>query len=345
MTAEPGTQPSGGVPRRTVARTAAWSVPVVTTALAAPTLAASTSETVDLDLQGHQSGSVIPAYSPDRLQMYELSMTSGFDAVNVGAAPVPTGTIVTLSFDSRMMGESTVNADGAALESAGTRTDGNATVASFLLPVEIPAGGMVSLDPDFTFADPLPWATNIEPYTVTISPPAGIEDANPGNNSSSSAARYHDTVDAVLSATWREHTLFTAEGDPLPLNVQDTVTITANSPGDVPSGGGLYFSAGTVYDGSAYTYDVYDELRIVSATLDGQDVLDSIIDETSSDPQDSYSWRVNVAIAGGQQLVVGVEADVSTRTREYVYSGPSVSFSTSRDRDDTNNRASAGPTP
>lgn len=344
MTSGVNTRSSKGVPRRTVTRTAAWSVPAVTTVLAAPTLAASASETVDLAVESQPFGDTFAAYSPDRYQIYEMMVPGGFDATNMGAVDVPAGAVVALSFDSRVASGASLEADGVAVPAEPSGTNGNVTTVSFSLPMALPAGATVSLRPTLTRMEPAPWATDIEPYTVAISPPAGTQDSVAGNNSTSMQARYHETNDAQLSATWRQHDLVTEAGDPLPIDVQDTLTITANAPGDVPSGSSLTVGGPSVYDGSEYV-DVYEEVSIVSAVLDGQDVTDQFELQPSSSTDDRRTWRIGVAIPAGQELVVDVDVTVATSTREYVYSGAWTQFFSARDRDEDNNRADTGPTP
>lgn len=344
MTAGVGTQHSEGVPRRTVTRTAAWSVPAVTAVLAAPALAASSSETVDLAVETQPFGDGLTALSADRYQMYEMMLPGGFDAINMGTIDVPTGAVIELSFDSRVFSGASLEADDVAVPAEPGGTSGNVTRVSFTLPMELPVGATVSFRPSLTRVEPTPWATDIEPYTVAISPPAGSIDDVAGNDSVSMEAHYYETHDAQLSATWRQHDLVTEAGDPLPISVQDTLTITPNSPGDVPAGSSLTVGGPSVYDGEEYV-DVYEDVSIVSALLDGQDVADQFELRPSSGIDDRRDWRINVAIPAGQELVVEVDIDVATSTREYVYSGAWTQFSSSRDRNDDNNRADTGPFP
>ncbi|WP_156466256.1 hypothetical protein [Janibacter sp. Soil728] len=346
MTSRFAAHTSAGVSRRTVAKTAAWSVPAVTVAAAAPTLAASTAATVDLMLQGQPFGDGVAGYSEDRSRMYELTLIGGFDATNMGTAAAPAGSTVNLSFDSRLFSGVTLTADDVAVTAGTPRTSGNLTTIPFRLDNPIPVGGLVSLRPSLVRVGgpEAAWATDIEPYTVTITPATGTTDSVPDNNSVSTTARYYDTNDAALTATWREHNLVTAAGDPLPINVQDTLTVTANTPGDIPTDSSLIIGGPTVHDGTGYV-DVFEDVRIVSATLDGQDVADTFVKQPSSGGDDRVEWRIGVAIPAGQQLVVDVDVDIATSTREFVYSGAWTQFMSQRDRDDSNNRADTGPFP
>ncbi|WP_157074907.1 hypothetical protein [Janibacter limosus] len=61
MTSHLAAHTSDGPSRRTVAKTAAWAVPAVTVAAAAPTLAASTA-TIDLALEAQPFGDGITTY-------------------------------------------------------------------------------------------------------------------------------------------------------------------------------------------------------------------------------------------------------------------------------------------
>lgn len=234
--------------------------------------------------------------------------------------------------------------DVTATGSTARRASGNLTEVSFALPMEIPAGGLVNLRPALTRVDPSQWATDFEPYTVAVAPAEGSADAVAVNNSVSTKARYYSTSDPELTATWRVHNLVTQDGEKLPINVQDTLTITANSPGDVPTDSSLTIGGPSVYDGTEYV-DVFEDVRIVSAMLNGQDVADTFVKQPSTGMDDRVEWRIGVVIPAGQKLVVDVDVDVATSTREYVYSGAWTQFHSSKDRDDSNNRADTGPTP
>lgn len=343
MSSDSNAQASPGVARRSVTKTAAWSVPAISVALPAPTLAASTA-TIDLAVETQPFGDGVSGFSPDRLRMFDLILAGGFDVTNLESAPAPAGSVVTLSFDRRLFTGATLTAATVAIASSGSQTNGNLMEVTFDLPTAIPVGGLVNLRPSLTRVAELPWAEDFEPYTVAVAPASGSVDAVAANNSVSFEPRYYDTSDAALSATWRQHDLTTGAGAPLPIDVQDTVTITANAPGDVPADSSLTIGGPTVSDGNGWT-TAFEGVTIVSAMLGGVDVSDQFVQDPVSPGADVFSWRIGVAIPAGEQLVVDVDVDVKTATRESVYSGAWTQFSSSRDRDDSNQRADTGPTP
>ncbi|WP_068264096.1 hypothetical protein [Janibacter limosus] len=156
--------------------------------------------------------------------------------------------------------------------------------------------------------------------------------------------RYVDTQDAALTVTWREHLLTTADGDPLPINVQDTLTVTANAPGDLPKGTMLTIGGPTVNDGTDWT-TAFEGATIVTALLDGVDVADQISQDPVAPGDDVFTWRINVVIPAGQSLVIDVDVDVTTQTRRSVYDGAWSQVLSTGDRDESNNRADTGPYP
>lgn len=347
MSSRSAAHPSADVPRRLVTTTAAWAVPAVTAAATAPALAASTAQMVDLALEGQPFGDGVSALSPDKLQKYDLVIVGGFDLTNMSDVDAPAGTTVTLSFDSRVFTGATLTADEVDVPADGgarRAAAGDITAIDFTLPTPIAAGAVVSLRPRLDRVNPTPWAEDIEPYTVQVTPASGTSDPVTANNSVSMKARYTTTSDAALTVTWREHNLVTSSGEDLPIQVPDTLTITANAPGDVPTDSSVTVGGPTVYDGSDYV-DVFEDVSIASATLDGRDVADVFEKQPSSGIDDRVDFRIGTAIPAGQELVVKLDIDVATSTREFVYSGAWTEFYSSNDRDNDNNRADAPPFP
>lgn len=339
MTADSNTRHSTGISRRAVTRTAAWSVPAVTVAVAAPTLAASGN--VDLKLEGLPMGSALRGFSPDRLQMYDILLVAGYNAFNVGDVTTPAGSTVTLSFDSRVMSLDSFEVNKEPATQMGTRTDGNVTTVSYRLPLEIPAGGLIGLDPDFTYETPAPWFSDVEPYTITITPPEGTTDANNGNNSAGAAVRYAPTVDASVAVSWERHNLYTSSGDALPINIPKSVRVEAMSPGDVEPGAVMYVNDPSTVESGGAEASAFDHVRIVSAELNGQDVKDQIVAESWGGAS-QHPFTVDVLIPEGQVLTVVFDIDLVTSPREDVTWPAAVSFfGGPGDRDEDNNEASA----
>lgn len=181
------------VPRRTILKTAAWSVPVVAVAAATPLAAASVA--ADLQLVPDPRGTTVHGESPDGLQSYEFPMAASFSATTLGATPTPAGSVVTLTFDSRLFSGPWLTLDtfgGTVVSVAGSTTAGNVTTATFVLPVAVPAGTALTFWPHF--APPAgstpPWYTDVNGYSVSIAPPAGTTDPVPGNNTVTSNPVY-----------------------------------------------------------------------------------------------------------------------------------------------------------
>ena len=330
MTEESMAGNARGVPRRSVTRTAAWSVPVVTTALAAPALAASLSETIDLSMEARPYGDAMRAFNEDKSRGYEIVASAGFDARNLGTEAV-SGAVVTVSFDTRLMSNPQLEVDGTVQSPAETRTEGNLVIATFPLPDELPVGGSVGLSPRLERAEPIPWHEDVEPYAIKISPPTGLVDANPGNNDVTMEPTYYDTHDAAVTATWARHELTASGGGTVPVYVHDTVTVTADAPGDVPTDGGFSVHSPQALIGSE-DVPIYEDVRIVSAMLDGQDVASAFeVDFVTDGGQ--YMWIVKNPIEVGQELVVKVAVDVTSDTVDSVSSEARAAYYTNYDRD------------
>ncbi|SFR51742.1 hypothetical protein SAMN04488591_1663 [Microbacterium azadirachtae] len=181
------------VPRRTILKTAAWSVPVIAVAAATPLAAASVA--ADLQLTPDPRGDTLHGVSPDGLQSYDLSVVASFSATTLGASPTPAGSVVTLTFDSRLFSGPWLTLDtygGTIVSVASSTTAGNVTTASFTLPVAVPAGTGLTFWPHF--APPAgstpPWYTDLNGYSVSIAPPAGVTDPVLGNNTVTSNPVY-----------------------------------------------------------------------------------------------------------------------------------------------------------
>ncbi|KJL33501.1 hypothetical protein [Microbacterium azadirachtae] len=180
-------------PRRTILKTTAWSVPVIAAAVATPLAAASVAP--DLQLTPYPLGDTIHGVSPDGLQSYDLGMVAAFGATTLGTDPTPAGSVVTLTFDSRLLSGPWLTLDaynGTVVSVTGSTTSGNVTTATFVLPVAVPAGTALTFWPHF--APPAgstpPWYTDLNGYSVSIAPPAGTTDPVLGNNTVTSNPVY-----------------------------------------------------------------------------------------------------------------------------------------------------------
>lgn len=311
--------------RRTVIKAGAWSVPVIAAAVATPLAAASTAGT-DLIVQWLPSGTDVGARSADDTRGYTLGLPSGVWVSTTSTTPVPAGSTLTVSYDDRVLGAPSATAAGVPLVSAGS--------GSFILP-EIPATG-AQLRVDIPYATKTAeWHEDITPLSVTATPATG-NDPDDSNNTVMLEARYFDTSDASLTATWRQVTVSTLSGLETATFV-DEVAIEALAPGDVASGRRVAFSTPESISGD---YPI-TSVSVSSATLDGVDVLPSI-GAAQSELYGRFTVPVNTGIPVGKTLVLKISVDAVTPSTEFVSStNVFVSFVGSNERDITNNDASA----
>ncbi len=179
-----------GIERRTILKTAVWSVPVVTAAIAAPLAAASTA--IDLVLTTLPIGEGITGTSPDGLSTYYLGWTSRYEASTTGPDAAPVGASIALSFDSRVFSSSNASIGATSLTEASSSTVGDVTTAIFTVPVAIPASGAsITITIGFLGIGPTPpWYTDVHPIAISLVPPAGYTDSNPANNTRSFSPVY-----------------------------------------------------------------------------------------------------------------------------------------------------------
>ncbi len=316
--------------RRTLLKTAAWSVPVVAIGIAAPAAAASTE--VDLVVRG-VSGDSVGAVSPDGVRAYSIPITHGFWLGTVGAAPAPPGSVATLSFDNRILGGPSLTVGGAAATPLGSpSTSGNRTTVRFTIPATIPAGED-SIPGTLDFETMLfgEWHEDIESFSLQILPTGPDPDLT--NNGWDVPARYYDACDASVSATWGTAAIPHENGEQFyTFPVLETVTVTALAPGDVPTGGEL-----SVRGPSGVTTGFV----VTSATLDGADVSGSLGTPVYDSSAGSYRIPLGLGIPAGQSLVVGLSIGLAATTSEYVSNGGNASFFGQNDRDQGNNYVSA----
>lgn len=187
---EQSTSIAPGIQRRAILKTAVWSVPVVTAAIAAPLAAASTA--IDLVLTTQPVGEGITGTSPSGLSTYQLSWTSRYDASTTGPDAAPAGASIALSFDARVFSASNASIGGVSLAEASSSTAGDVTTAIFTVPVAIPASGAsISITIGFVGIGTSPaWYADVHPIAISLRAPAGYTDPNPANNTHSFSAVY-----------------------------------------------------------------------------------------------------------------------------------------------------------
>jgi len=354
MTLEEQQTNRSGFSRRTALKAAAWSVPVVAAATAVPAYAAS-GDSVDLAMSGLPFGDTISAMSPDRMRSYSIAISGGFEVSNLGATDVAAGSLLTATFDARLLGDYTPtlgSQDGTPLTPAGdSSTSGDVTTASFLMPA-LPAGAE-PIEIYNTFGvwpgQDAGWYDDLQPFVRTVTP-LDATDSDPSNNVLTASVYYMDTVDAAVSVDWTTATIPNAydPGAPYVVDVPKTITIESLTPGGTSEHTSFSFSAPTVLSPAedpteAGTWTrAFVDATVVSALLDGVDVSSAISDEGGTgDNFRANFWLRDFAFAAGQTLVV--EVDVTLRTDPigdlYQNGGTFVQVSMSPDRDETNNRA------
>lgn len=135
-----------GINRRTVLTAAAWSAPIIATAVATPLAAASGAPQFDLFMSGLQQGSSVDLFTADLTMKYTDGFTGGFTLMNRGPEPAPAGTIVQMRYDNRIV---TPTDFEYRIGSADTQqplsyttpvSNGNESTVTFVLPVEVPVG-------------------------------------------------------------------------------------------------------------------------------------------------------------------------------------------------------------
>jgi hypothetical protein len=221
--------------------------------------------------------------------------------------------------------------------------NGNTTTVIFTLPAPIPTtepGARLSLS--FDTWNQNAWHEDIEPFSIMLLPPTG-GDSDSSNNGWTSEAEYFDTIDAAVSATWRPVTIVDGNGSSIVSNVIQTVTITANDPGEIPSGGSVTFGGPQASNEFAepYTYvDPFTDVTVTSALLNGVDVSALI---GTPEVRNRPTIPVNTAIPAGQSLVLTLAVGVISSAPGWVWPSGFVQFSGGQDRDQLNNNVQAPP--
>lgn len=283
------------------------------------------------------------ASSPDGLRAYTLPVTFRGRARVIGTTPMAPGSSLTLSFDNRLLDDATVEVDSTAAVAQTPTVNGNTTTVTFTLPVTIPttADG-VEIVIDFGVWNQEVWLEDVEPYSTLLLPATG-SDSDSSNNGWTSTAQYVDTSDAAVSATWRPVTIVDGNGANIACNVAETITVTALTPGDIPSGTQVYIMGPSASDGIVEPFDSINTLTgvtVTSAVLDGVDVSDLIGAPASS----TFTIPVNTVIPAGQSLTLTLDVDVISSAPGWVWPGGSAGFNGGFDRDALNNNIQA-PTP
>lgn len=340
MTLEDQQNSVPGFSRRTALKAAAWSVPVIAVASAVPAAAASV-EGVDLRIEWEfGAGESRTAFSPDGSRQYSISVPSFALVTNGGSADVAAGSLLTATFDARLYSAMDVYVGDAPLESTGATTSGNTVTASFLLPALAAGAPAVRLAPRLTRAsEQLPWAEDIESYTLTVTS-ATATDTVPSNNTVVAEARYEDVADVEMTAaTWGTKTVPNAQGGAaFIVDVPETFTITALS-GATVSEVTMILGIPSI-DGSA-SGPLFESRTITSALLDGTDVRDKITQPHSDAPY--VSVLEGISFAPGQKLEVALDVTLTSTAVEGVTNGggSTVSVSVPGDSSDANSNNTA----
>lgn len=121
--------------------------------------------------------------------------------------------------------------------------------------------------------------------------------------------------------------------------MHDTVTVTADAPGDVPAGSTFSISSPNA-SGDPEDVPIYEDVRIASATLDGRDVRSSF-DPDGVSPSGQYTWLLGTPIKAGQELLVEVEVDVTTDAHDSIEWQAGAGCYSSSDRDSENSSVKA----
>ncbi|WP_102193937.1 hypothetical protein [Microbacterium aurantiacum] len=333
---------TGGLSRRTILKASAWSAPVVALAVATPLAAASVA--VDLRLRGYSFGDTIFGRSPDGLRGYRIAILGGYGATTVGDTPTPGANLV-MTFDARIFGAPSATIDAQAATLLTTTTTGNTTTAIFSLPIAIPADGAeaeILISYGSITED---WYEDIAPSSVSILPSGGT-DPTPSDNTVTLTPTYFDTFDAGVTATWTTDTIPSAAGGAaFTVYKPASVSISSLAPGELDSSGSISVHGPTSLlstNPNVFT-GVYTGITVTSAVLNGNDVLASIGAPTGN-LQNGYQIPLNLAIPSGQTLTLGLDVEVDSAPREYVYPEhtSTVTFPPLfEDRDTSNNSVTA----
>ncbi|WP_054684092.1 hypothetical protein [Microbacterium sp. No. 7] len=314
--------------RRTVLKASAWSVPVVAVATMAPAAAATNG--FDLRLLGF-AGETLAKFNDDKTRYVEQSYTTGTALATVGTAAAPAGTVVTVSFDNRLIGAVTLHVEDVEVNAATTSPSGTTTTQTFVLTQAVPvavdelSGLRVRFGPQFVDDwDALPFYEDIAPYTVSVSPASGA-DPDTSNNGWSAAAVYGDAFDGAVSATWGE-TVIDVEGNPTVARHPETATLVSRGPGAIPAGARLYF--GLPEDGVT-------AFSVSSVTVDGDAVTD-LFGALQPELYGGYHVETTREVAAGSTVVLTLSTTFAASATTYPGT-PSVSLTTGPGETDTTN--------
>ena len=155
---------SRGISRRTIARTAAWSVPAVAVVAATPAYAAS-GTFWDAKISSHCDGTLLaPVHH------------AGFTITNVGNAVMPTGTQFTLSISGLASANVLQGAGLVNLTAVGLVNIGGAWVQTLQTVSDVQPGGTAT----YTLPDALLSVQVLTTFTLTVATPepAGASSSN-----------------------------------------------------------------------------------------------------------------------------------------------------------------------
>lgn len=158
---------SRGISRRTIARTAAWSVPAVAVVAATPAYAVSAYW--DASISHHCNGSLLAPVT-----------SAGFTVTNVGTATMPTGTQFVLTIGGLVSLNVIQNAGLLNLTIAGFVQIGPVTKVTYESVSDVPPGGTATL----TLPTALLTVNVLTTYTLQVltPEPAGASSANNSNS-------------------------------------------------------------------------------------------------------------------------------------------------------------------
>jgi hypothetical protein len=294
MTAENSTSIVRGFPRRTILKTAAWSVPVVAAAVATPFAAASDGNDVSI----YQSTTDLTwAHSSDNLRWLETGAYTDFILRATGPAPTPVGTLITVAYDNRYLDGPVLTTGGTSLSAAAPAVNGSRTSVTFTLPVEIPVDGTnVVVDVTWARRDVV-YVEDPENLTLTIVPAAVDPDLS--NNTSVYTPRFITTYDASVTGTFTAHPY----GDPswnTSWHMIDTVSIEALTPGDIATGGSLMVVVPVA---------AVSNITIGTVTIDGTPASSAVTLQSQNDS--ALYFAVNAGIPAGSTMVITFAYDVT----------------------------------
>lgn len=283
---------------------AAWGVPVIATAVAAPAAAASASRDVDLYLEAPQFGDTLAFYSLDYGISYDWGSFTAFHISNSGTEDAPAGTIVQIMYDPRVFAypEAPFMRLGDAEHTfpyAVADTSASAAMMTLTIDVPIPAQTswesansiLVRTNQTFLLSYPDDVIDDPTTYSEVVSNTA---DANAGNNTRGPySPTVHDSGPYEFSLAADTETLSTTSCD---MTVPQAIRVTNDGYG---TPGGHFPVIQLNVDRTAVT-----DVSVATATVGGA----ALSNVTVIAPTDtSSSWW----ITAGDPIPVGETCEVT----------------------------------